>query len=258
MPLVTWTVDRVLAGIRMRAGFTTRHGGASDAPYASLNLGPHVGDSAQAVARNRQLLADELGVEPAWMEQVHSDTVAKASQARTYPATDGLWIDASCLRRCEDGVERAAACVMVADCVPLLLLGTNDPVAAAVHVGRAGMLCAIAPKAIGEIGVSVDAIIGPSICGRCYEVPEQMREDARKVAPASAGQTSWGTASIDVAAGLRSQLEGLADSASLVGKIRQDTRCTFEDSDLYSHRRASAAGEPTGRFAGVVLLERIG
>ena len=255
MPLVTWTADRVVEGIRMRAGFTTRHGGVSAAPYASLNLGPHVGDGVDAVARNRMMLATELGVEPAWMEQVHSATVTKAAAPGTYRATDGLWLDASCLRPCADGVERAAACVMVADCVPLLLLGRDRPVAAAVHAGRAGMLAGIGPKAVRTIGTAVDAFIGPSICGRCYEVPEQMRAEAAEIEPACAAQTAWGTASIDVAGGLRSQLEALA-AGGLVGKVSRDSRCTFESPELYSHRRASRESRATGRFVGLVLLER--
>ncbi len=253
MGLVEWHVERVVDGIRIRAGFTSRAGGVSVPPYRGLNLGPHVGDRPEHVRRNRRLLAAELAVEPAWMEQVHGVRIEKAEEARTYAATDGLWIDSTCLRRCADGVERAAACVMVADCVPLLLVGRQAPVAAAVHAGRAGMLAGIVPAALGMLDGLLDAVVGPAICGGCYEVPEPMRDEARRVVAESAATTRRGTASIDVPRAVRVQLENAGGRVRLNGPAP----CVFEDRRFFSHRRAAAAGNATGRFAGVVLLERV-
>ena len=59
----------------MRTLLTTRTGGVSVAPYASLNLGDHVGDDPRAVAENRQRLAARLPASPCWLQQVHGTTV---------------------------------------------------------------------------------------------------------------------------------------------------------------------------------------
>ena len=173
MGLVEWVVDREVPGGRLRAGFTARAGGVSTGSYAGLNLGFHVGDDPEAVAENRRLLELEApGL--AWMDQVHGDALAAARAGVTAKATDALVVD--------PGAGRSAAAVMVADCVPLLLLTGNRPLAAAVHVGRGGLLAGIAVKAVDELrrrgGEDVSAVLGPSICGRCYEVPPSMRDEA--------------------------------------------------------------------------------
>ena len=90
----------------------------------------------------------------------------------------------------------------------------------------------------------VSATVGPSVCGRCYEVPEELVRAAAAVAPSSV-TTSWvGTPAIDVAAGVVEQLTTL-DVA-----VERVAGCTREDEELYSYRRDGV----TGRFAGVVVL----
>lgn len=246
MTVVDWTIQRRVDGGIIRAGFTSRAGGVSTGEYASLNLGPHVGDAPAAVARNRGILSDYLECEPGWMEQVHGAHVARARPGTTSERTDALILGESA-----NGASRAA-CVMVADCVPLLLVSASRLRAAAVHVGRAGFMneiALVALEALGEPPGDLTAIVGPSICGRCYEVPEAMREQARAMAPSSASQTAWGTPSIDIPAGLTEQLNraGVLD-------VVVDGRCTMEDSRFHSHRRSSRAGLSAGRFAGVVHL----
>ena len=99
-----------------------------DGSYAGLNLGFHVGDDPGAVAENRRLLELEApGL--AWMDQVHGDALAAARAGVTAKATDALVVD--------PGAGRSAAASWLADCVPLLLLTGNRPLAAAVHVGAA-------------------------------------------------------------------------------------------------------------------------
>jgi copper oxidase (laccase) domain-containing protein len=83
------------------------------------------------------------------------------------------------------------------------------------------------------------------VCGRCYEVPEQLRAEVAAAAPASYAETSWGTPSVDLGAGIRAQLEEL----DVV--VHDASRCTRESPDLYSYRRD---GEGAGRLAGVVRL----
>ncbi|MGO1594580.1 MAG: laccase domain-containing protein, partial [Ancrocorticia sp.] len=94
---------------------------------------------------------------------------------------------------------------------------------------------------------STIAVLGPSICGGCYEVPEHMAAAAGQVEPSAVSQTRWGTPSIDIPRGLRAQLE-----RSGVSQIVDAGVCTRESEDYFSHRHASASGQPTGRFVGVV------
>jgi copper oxidase (laccase) domain-containing protein len=102
---------------------------------------------------------------------------------------------------------------------------------------------------MGELGAEtgrVEVLLGPAVCGACYEVPAAMRDEVDAALPGSASVTRIGTPSIDLHAGLRRQLTGLG-----IGKIDADPRCTVEDDQLFSHRRA----QPTGRFASVTWWE---
>ncbi|HVK20523.1 MAG TPA: peptidoglycan editing factor PgeF [Actinokineospora sp.] len=233
--------------MRIRRVVTTREGGASAAPYASFNLGEHVGDDPVAVAANRARLADELGLERdrlVWMEQVHGRTVAVVDgpQAGPVEATDGL----------VTAEPNLALVVLVADCVPVLLGDPEAGVVAAVHAGRVGARVGVVPAtlaAMKEAGADltrVEVLLGPSVCGDCYEVPQAMQTDVEKHLPGSACRTRKGTAGLDLRAGLWRQL---ADAG--VAKIGIDPRCTNEERSLFSHRREST----TGRLAAITWFE---
>jgi polyphenol oxidase len=88
------------------------------------------------------------------------------------------------------------------------------------------------------------AWVGPAICGRCYEVGEDVAADVVAVEPAAAARTSWGTTALDLPAAVAAQLRraGVTD-------IRTDGRCTLEEPSLYSYRRDGR----TGRQASVVV-----
>jgi len=233
--------------VRVRRVVTTRAGGRSHDPYASFNLGDHVGDDPAAVAANRQRLAKGIGVPPerlVWMEQVHSRTVAvvEVPQDKALPATDALVT-----------AQRGLALVVVAaDCVPLLLADEEAGVIAAAHAGRVGARIGIvgttldAMRSLGARAERISALLGPAVCGLCYEVPEQMQHDVEAHVPGSASRTRSGTAGLDIRAGLRRAL--LAEG---VGAVAQDPRCTMESAELFSHRRQA----PTGRLAGVIWTE---
>jgi len=87
------------------------------------------------------------------------------------------------------------------------------------------------------------AALGPSICGRCYEVPAALREDVARVVPAAHATTSWSTPALDVPAGVEAQL-----AAGGVQRVQRVALCTLEDERFYSYRRDGR----TGRFAGIV------
>lgn len=224
---------------------TTREGGASAPPYDSFNLAGHVGDDPAAVAANRKRLSDELGLPVVcWMEQVHGRTVTVVDGSETGPAeaTDAL-ITAT------PGV---AVAVLVADCVPILLADVDAGVVAAVHAGRVGARVGVVPATLGvmaEAGAEpgrIEVLLGPSVCGECYEVPVDMARDVEAHLPGSLTRTRSGTTGLDLRAGLWRQL---ADAG--VGKIGVDPRCTAEERNLFSYRRDGTCG----RIAALTWVE---
>ncbi|MFE7380958.1 peptidoglycan editing factor PgeF [Streptomyces zhihengii] len=228
--------------------FTDRWGGVSAVPYEELNLGGAVGDDPDAVRTNRAVAARALGLDPelvVWMNQVHGRDVA---------VVDGPWGDAPVPS--VDGVVTArrglALAVLTADCTPVLLADPVAGVAAAAHAGRPGTVAGIVPatvRAMTVLGAEPERIIartGPAVCGRCYEVPEQMRADVAEAEPAAWSETSWGTPAVDVTAAVHAQLAALG-----VTDRRASGICTLESRDHYSYRR----DRTTGRLAGYVWLE---
>ncbi|HKN98863.1 MAG TPA: peptidoglycan editing factor PgeF, partial [Pseudonocardiaceae bacterium] len=233
--------------MRVRRVVTTRAGGKSAAPYDSFNLGAGVGDDPAAVAANRQRLADELGLAPdhvVWMEQVHGRTACVVSEPRATPLEA---TDAAISTR--PGV---AVAVLAADCVPVLLADAEAGIVAAVHAGRVGARVGVLPAALDAMRSAgarlsrVEALLGPAVCGECYEVPAAMQADVVRHLPGSASKTRRGTPGLDLRAGLWQQL---ADAG--VARIGVDPRCTVEDRTLFSHRRDGR----TGRLAAVTWLE---
>lgn len=227
---------------------TARDGGFSTGEFRGLNLGAHVGDDGDAVQRNRAaVLADVAemagiaSLRPAFMNQVHGAgvrVITDPGQLDTpVPASDGVVTT----------LPGVALFTLVADCVPVLLYDNDSGVIAAAHAGRRGMLAGVVPAtlaAMREAGAAtVEAVVGPAVCGRCYEVPEQVRTEAAALEPVCAAVTWSGTTAIDVAAAVVEQLrrEGVA-TTWVPG-------CTRENDRLYSYRRDGR----TGRCAGVIV-----
>jgi len=227
--------------------FTDRWGGVSAAPYEELNLGGAVGDDPEAVATNRELAAKSLGLDPArvvWMNQVHRADVEVVSGPwgeRPVPEVDAIVT-------AERGL---ALAVLTADCTPVLLADPVAGIVAAAHAGRPGMVAGVVPaalRAMTRLGADPARIVartGPAVCGKCYEVPEEMRADVAAVEPAAHAETSWGTPAVDVTAGVHAQLDRLG-----VRDRQQSPVCTIESGDHFSYRRERT----TGRLAGYVWL----
>jgi polyphenol oxidase len=233
--------------VRPRRVVTDRRGGRSRSPYDSFNLGDHVGDDPADVAANRSRVARELAVPEdrlVWMDQVHGTGVAvvDAPQDGAVPGTDAL----------VTATPGLLLCVLVADCVPVLLADHETGVVAAVHAGREGMRQGVLPVALsamaslGARARHVTALLGPAVCGACYEVPEQMQADVARVAPSAAVRTRAGTPGLDLRAGVEEILRKAG-----IPEVVQDPRCTVEDRHLFSHRRDGV----TGRQAGIVWLD---
>lgn len=203
----------------------------------------HVDDAFATVQANRAALAEELGVAGlAFAKQVHGAGVRvvrglSKKTSRGLDDTDAL----------VTSVPGLALVMMGADCLPVLLSGGG--VVGAAHVGRGGLIKGVLPEVVRvlreEGAGDVTAVIGPGICGACYEVPASMAGEAEKAAPGSRCTTRTGTTGIDLTAGATAQLVALGVVVTAVGG------CTLEQpEDYFSYRRDGR----TGRHGGVVWL----
>jgi YfiH family protein len=171
------------------------------------------------------------------MNQVHGNTVALIDEHTQTPPTADALVTTN---------PHIALAVMVADCIPLLL--ENQGSIAAVHVGRKGLLNGVSHSALAAMrdidSSPITAVIGPSICGTCYEVSEDVFEEVISVFPYSKSQTRHGGFALDLSAALTYELE--SDGVRVLDR----SMCTVEDRSLYSYRRDGV----TGRQVGLIWL----
>lgn len=185
------------------------------------------------------------GVPFARLSQVHgNDVVTVVDDPPVAPIDDVPVADALVTARRGVGLM-----VRVADCVPVLLADPAAQVVGAVHAGRAGVALDIVTRAVEEMralgGRSPRAWVGPHVCGRCYEVPVEMRDEIAGMVPSTYAETRAGSPSLDLGAGVVAQLAAAGVPAEVVGG------CTLEDERFHSHRRDGAAA---GRLAGLVWI----
>lgn len=245
------------------AGFTTRNGGVSEAPFDTLNLGLHVQDDPEAVIKNRMILANEIGALDTWVigEQVHQigiKKVGKADQGKgsrdlwsSIPGVDGLYTS-------EPGLVLAA---FYADCVPLYFYAPKQGLLGIAHAGWRGTVLGMASEFvktwIEHEGVSqsdIYAAIGPAIGHCCYEVDEKVVEQVDLVAPLPNKRpytpSREGHYYLDLVE-LNEQL--LIKAGIKQEKILKTGYCTSCNRELFfSHRRD---GGNTGRMLGFIGLK---
>lgn len=237
-------VDGTL-GPRVRWAFADRTTGVSLAPYDAGNLADHVGDDPDHVATNRASLAACVGVDAAHvvsMAPVHGRDVGhvEASSAEPVPEVDALVTT----------VPGLALLVVAADCVPILLADGDAGVVAVVHAGWRGVrsdVVGAALESMVELGARADhvrAVVGPAICGSCYDVTRERFDEVVAVAPAAASVATGGRPGLDLRAAVVARLRSSGATVSLHGG------CTYESDELYSFRRDPV----TGRHGGVVTL----
>jgi len=221
-------------GVRVEVAFTD----------ASLDLrGTRPGYEAALAA-----VVAEAGVPFARLSQVHGDEVVEVVDdppAGPSDPSDHVAV-ADALVTTRRGV---GLMIRVADCVPVLLADPAVGVVGAVHAGRVGTTLDVVGRTVRRMRAlgadEVRAWIGPHVCGRCYEVPEQMRDEVAAMVPATRSETSWGTPALDLGAGVAAQL-------AHAGVPSVDVeRCTLEDERLHSYRRDGAG---SGRMAGLVWM----
>ncbi|WP_371370888.1 peptidoglycan editing factor PgeF [Sporomusa aerivorans] len=242
-------------------GISTRLGGHSDQPFASLNLGLHTGDDAQAVWHNRQAFCQALGFaaeNAVTAEQVHQDLVQLVTEkdigrgARRYEEaiknTDALITNAKAV----------PLMLFFADCVPVLIF---DPVARAVgisHAGWKGTVAKIAQKTVlamqdnyGSKPADCLVGIGPSIGPCCYEVDEAVMSKLRD------GFEQWENLAtpcgerwrLNLWEANRQQLKeiGVMDSNITISGV-----CTADNTQVFFSHRAEAGR--TGRIGAAIML----
>ncbi|MDO5618447.1 polyphenol oxidase family protein [Kocuria sp.] len=214
------------------------------------NLALHVNDDEHAVRRRRTALEADLGVAAGsmlFLNQVHGVAVADADalQPGEVPVADAAV-----------SVTGRALAVMVADCVPVVLVGTTPEnpalcVTAVAHAGRNGLLDGVLEATVTAMqdrgAETITAVVGPSVCGRCYEVPPEMAEDSEAIRPGIRSTTSWGTTSLDLPSAAVQCLETLGASVQRP-QVADSPACTLENPGLSSHRRDPGSG----RIVGVV------
>ncbi|MDS1269394.1 peptidoglycan editing factor PgeF [Lipingzhangella sp. LS1_29] len=214
-------------------------GGVSAPPFARLNLSHGVGDERAAVTRNREIAAEHIGIsanQVAWMDQVHGADVAVVSEPGGVSGVDALVTTRS----------EVVLAVQVADCLPLVLADAEAGVVGAAHSGRPGTVAGVAFRLVSEMSRQgavpgrMTALLGPAICGRCYEVGRQLQERVGQAVPEAVCHTRAGTPGVDLRSGVSAQLRRAG-----VRDLRHDPRCTLENSELFSYRRDGR----TGRFA---------
>lgn len=235
-------------------GFSTRLGGVSVGPYASMNLGWSVGDDPRAVEENHLLLAQAIGHERGSLRlatQVHGarvlDTDSVTRDRKSEPPGSGH--DALITR-----VAGAAVGVRTADCVPILVGDPATGAVAAIHAGWRGVVAGIVDSAIEALAPEREsrkrlvAAIGPHIRVDRFEVGDDVAQQIAKASHASVVVARAPRPHVDLARALRIQLERAGLDPA---KIDDVGGCTLAEPErFHSHRRD---GERSGRMLSVIV-----
>lgn len=281
-----WLIPDWPAPPGVRALSTLRVGGSSRPPYASLNVGGHVGDAAIAVAKNRRSLREAAGLpaEPSWLTQVHGIRVADLD---AIDLADGM--DAASALNHADAVVTSrpgrVCAIQTADCLPVLLASASGARVGAAHAGWRGLAGGVIEAAVAAMGVAPQEImawLGPAIGPLHFEIGPEVREALLKDDPGAEGAfqpstrrgPATGADEHAAAAPVRTLAPtggGAADGDTIerfmadlyvlarrrlrrlgIERIFGGTECTFSRPDRYfSHRRDGQ----TGRQASLIWLE---
>jgi YfiH family protein len=238
-----WIVPDWPAPDRIRALITTRRGGNSIGPFASMNVGLCVGDDPACVEANRHLLMQFLPAEPKWLDQVHGTRVVDAESIAGPIAADA-------------SVATSPGCVsvvMVADCLPILITNRAGNIVAAAHAGWRGLAAGIVENTVRAFDMppgNLLAYLGPAIGPSAFEVGDEVRDQFVTVDQAAQHAFQphrpgkW-LADLFLLARQRLVKAGLTD-------IYGGGLCTYSDpARFFSHRRDKVSG----RIAALVWIE---
>jgi polyphenol oxidase len=251
-----WIVPDWPAPSNVKALFSTRTGGTgsslspSPSPFASFNLGDHVGDDPLTVKQNRDLLGRLLPNEPRWLKQIHGTGVicVDGHDCGAPPSAPPIG-DAAFSRH-----PRNVCAVLVADCLAILLCDRSGTMVAVIHAGWRGLAGKAIENMVSAIGTPPAALmawLGPAIGPNHFEVGEEVRQafvtnDERSDAafiPHSSCKGKWFA---DLFLLARQQLLKAGVTEVYGGGV-----CTFSDPGrFFSYRRDGS----TGRMAGLIWL----
>ena len=236
----------------VKAMVSTRSGGVSHAPYASLNLGDHVGDSQEAVAINRARLRARLPAEPLWMKQVHGTFVSTPLNRSNHQDIEA---DAAITSN-----RNEVLAVMSADCLPVLFCNTAGSIVGVAHAGWRGLCFGVLENTVATLlqespNTKPDELLvwlGPAIGPNAFEVGEDVH-----MAFLKSGQVVPQDAFVPIADYPGKYLANLYSLAKArlhacgVTQIYGGNLCTVNDEDrFFSHRRDGISG----RFASLIWL----
>ena len=228
----------------VRAFTTTRAGGVSEGPYASLNLSAHLDDDPIAVDRNRQIVLEtnHVPATPHWLRQMHGTQTVDATQVCKSIAADAAYTN----------VPDTVCAVLSADCPPILLCDDAGEEVAAVHAGWRGLLLGVVQSALAKFAAPQTRVlgwIGPGISVDAYSVDAEFRQRFVTQDPAleSSFRYKEGSWYADLYAIAEQRLR---DSG--VGRVWRYDGCTYAQAKrFYSYRRDGV----TGRMATLVWID---
>lgn len=239
------TPERLASREAISAGFSLRHGGASQGPYTSLNVGLSTGDESESVLENRRRLFEHVGLDPeslAIAGQVHGDRILTVDRPGLYPGYDGLVTT----------TEGLSLCITAVDCAVVLLADADAGVIGACHSGWRGTKAEIAAKTVAAmkgLGASADrlyAYISPCISAAHFEVGPEVATQFD--APYVIAGPDPAKPHVDLKSAIADQLTACGLKSD---RVDVSQRCTFaETSDFFSYR----AEGTTGRMLGFICL----
>ncbi len=262
-----WIVPDWPVPSHVKAVCTTRDGGVSVGPWASLNLGAHVGDDMASVQTNRAVLAQAIGVRPVFLQQVHGVDVAGLD---AWSADDDVLLADACTT-----ADAGIACtIMVADCLPVLLTDSLGTVVAAAHAGWRGLageagygvlesiyerFSALAHNSSPHGAINTIAWLGPCIGPSAFEVGSDVRAAFVTTDPGAAdlfrASNTPGKWWAHLAGLARRRLHALGVT-QVYGNDGSDGWCTVGNpSRFFSYRRDQVALGGSGRLAACVWLD---
>lgn len=262
-----WLIPDWPAPANVRAAFTTRSGGVSTGPYASLNLGDHVNDEPDHVQTNRGRLSAAIQAQPVFMQQVHGIQVVTLTAEHHLDAP-------TIADACVTSSVGVACTVMVADCLPVLFTSRDGRLVAAAHAGWRGLCDGVLEAVVHKIQrhrqfqhghlaaktVTNDLLawLGPAIGPSAFEVGEEVRqaflhaskdpaETANLFAPKPMGKY------LANLPGLARERLMAAGVSALFGNDGGQEWCTVSNPSRYfSHRRDVPKMGNSGRMAACI------
>lgn len=235
-----WIVPDWAAPAAVRALCTTRSGGSSRGPWASMNLGRRCGDDPTAVRENRRRLNAVLPAAPQWLRQVHGSEVA------VHPGTVQGELEADAL--IARGPARVCA-VLTADCLPVVFCSRAGDEVAVAHAGWRGLAAGVLERTVHALNAApaeLLAWLGPAIGPAAYEVgPDVVAAFAAEFPAGFRPHGERWLLDLYALARLRLARAGVTD-------VSGGDFCTFSDpARFYSCRRDAI----TGRMASLVWID---